>query len=161
MAQLTGSLPRSAERGGGQTIFVSSSILGDIRLWVGPRVEHLLSTWDLTRVHLSPPSHKPWGQATMSLSPAELGVSGAAGSWHSWPRQKCRTRSDAGDEPHVGLYSTGGPDVIRKEAWPLDRTISAVRLWWELEEPEGVPHVSSSAQACNFAGQGIISENKV
>ena len=29
--------------------FVYSSILGDIRLWVGPRIEHLLSTWDLTR----------------------------------------------------------------------------------------------------------------
>ena len=25
-----------------------SSKLGDIRLWVGPRIEHLLSTWDLT-----------------------------------------------------------------------------------------------------------------
>ena len=24
-------------------------ILGDIRLWVGPRIEHLLSAWDLTR----------------------------------------------------------------------------------------------------------------
>jgi len=29
-------------------IFVYSSVLGDIRLWVGPRIEHLLSTWDLT-----------------------------------------------------------------------------------------------------------------
>ena len=29
-------------------IFVYSSILGDIRLWVGPRIEHLLSSWDLT-----------------------------------------------------------------------------------------------------------------
>ena len=27
----------------------------------------------------------------------------------------------------------GGPDVIRKEAWPY-RTISGVRLCWELEE---------------------------
>ena len=32
---------------------------------------------------------------------------------------------------------TGGPDVIRKEAWPLYRTISGVRLCWELEEPKG------------------------
>jgi len=24
-------------------------MLGDIRLWVGPRIEHLLSTWDLIR----------------------------------------------------------------------------------------------------------------
>jgi hypothetical protein len=28
--------------------FVYESILGDIRLWVGPRIEHLLSTLDLT-----------------------------------------------------------------------------------------------------------------
>ena len=33
--------------------------------------------------------------------------------------------------------STGGPDVIRKEAWPCYRTISGVRLCWELEEPKG------------------------
>ena len=30
-------------------IFVYSSILGDIRLWVGPRKEHPLFSWDLTR----------------------------------------------------------------------------------------------------------------
>ena len=30
-------------------IFVYQSILGDIQLWVGPRKEHLLSLWDLTR----------------------------------------------------------------------------------------------------------------
>ena len=30
-------------------VFVYSSILGDIRLWVGPKIEHLLSTWNLTR----------------------------------------------------------------------------------------------------------------
>ena len=29
------------------------------------------------------------------------------------------------------------PDVIRKEAWPFYRTISGVRLCWELEKPEG------------------------
>jgi len=28
-------------------------------------------------------------------------------------------------------------DVIRKEAWPFYRTISGVRLCWELEEPKG------------------------
>jgi len=28
-------------------------------------------------------------------------------------------------------------DVIRKEAWPFYRTISGVRLCWELEEPNG------------------------
>jgi len=27
--------------------------------------------------------------------------------------------------------------VIRKEAWPFYRTISGVRLCWELEEPKG------------------------
>ena len=30
-----------------------------------------------------------------------------------------------------------GPDVIRKEAWWFYRTISGVRLCWELEEPKG------------------------
>jgi len=30
-----------------------------------------------------------------------------------------------------------GPDVIRKEAWSFYRTISGVRLCWELEEPKG------------------------
>ena len=30
-----------------------------------------------------------------------------------------------------------GLDVIRKEAWPFYRTISGVRLCWELEEPKG------------------------
>ena len=32
---------------------------------------------------------------------------------------------------------TGGPDVIRKEAWPFYRTLSGVRLWWELDESKG------------------------
>ena len=31
----------------------------------------------------------------------------------------------------------GESDVIRKEAWPLYRTSSGVRLCWELEEPKG------------------------
>ena len=31
---------------------------------------------------------------------------------------------------------TGGLDVIRKEAWPSYRTISSVRLCWELEQPQ-------------------------
>ena len=35
------------------------------------------------------------------------------------------------------ILCTGGPDVIRKEAWPFYRTISGVRLCWELEEPAG------------------------
>ena len=37
----------------------------------------------------------------------------------------------------LGILCTGGPDVIRKEAWPFYRTISGVRLCWELEEPKG------------------------
>ncbi|KAJ1468968.1 hypothetical protein T484DRAFT_2210833 [Baffinella frigidus] len=36
----------------------------------------------------------------------------------------------------VPLYR-GGLDVIRKEAWPLYRTSSGVRVCWELEEPRG------------------------
>jgi hypothetical protein len=32
---------------------------------------------------------------------------------------------------------TGGPDVIRKKAWPFYRTTSGVRLCWELAGPEG------------------------
>ena len=35
------------------------------------------------------------------------------------------------------LKDLGGADVIRKEAWPLYRTISGVRLCWKLEEPKG------------------------
>jgi len=38
----------------------------------------------------------------------------------------------------------GGLDVIRKEAWPFYRTISGVRLCWELEEPKGPKVVSWS-----------------
>ena len=43
-------------------------------------------------------------------------------------------------EPH-------GLGVIRKEAWPFYRTISAVRLCWEFEEPKGpkgVRHILAS-----------------
>ena len=37
----------------------------------------------------------------------------------------------------AAILCTGGPDVIRKEAWPFHRTSSGVRLSWELEEPKG------------------------
>ena len=40
---------------------------------------------------------------------------------------------------------TGGPGVIRNEAWPLYGTIFGVRLCWELEEPKGLK-VSRSSQ---------------
>ena len=35
----------------------------------------------------------------------------------------------------LAILCTGGPDVIRKEAWPPYRTSSGVRLCWELGEP--------------------------
>ena len=35
------------------------------------------------------------------------------------------------------FHCTGGPDVIRNEAWSFYRTISGVRLCEELEEPKG------------------------
>jgi hypothetical protein len=38
----------------------------------------------------------------------------------------------------LGFGVTGGPDVIQKAAWPFYRTISGVRLCWELEEPVGL-----------------------
>jgi len=38
--------------------------------------------------------------------------------------------------PTAAILCTGGPDVIRKEAWPFYRTISGVRVCWELEEPK-------------------------
>ena len=37
----------------------------------------------------------------------------------------------------AAILCTGGLHVIRKEAWSFYRTISGVRLCWELEEPEG------------------------
>ena len=40
----------------------------------------------------------------------------------------------------------GGPDVIRKEAWPFYRTISGVRLCWELDEPEAPERSQAACQ---------------
>ena len=37
----------------------------------------------------------------------------------------------------AAILCIGGLDVIRKEAWPVYRTSSGVRLCWELEEPKG------------------------
>ena len=37
----------------------------------------------------------------------------------------------------AAILCTGGLDVIQQEAWSLYRTISGVRLCWELEEPKG------------------------
>ena len=39
--------------------------------------------------------------------------------------------------PRSSVGPTGGLDVIRKEAWSFYRTISDVRLCWELEESKG------------------------
>ena len=35
----------------------------------------------------------------------------------------------------AAIFCTGELDVIRNEAWSFYRTISGVRLCWELEEP--------------------------
>jgi hypothetical protein len=45
----------------------------------------------------------------------------------------CKVREDGCGE----VICTWGPDVIQTEAWPFYRTISGVRLCWELEEPDG------------------------
>ena len=47
----------------------------------------------------------------------------------------------------------GGADVIRKEAWPVYRTSSGVRLCWELEQPEGPTgsHSMSLPATCGIA----------
>ena len=35
------------------------------------------------------------------------------------------------------ILFTGGPDVLRKEAWSFYRTSSGVCLYWEVEVPKG------------------------
>ena len=50
---------------------------------------------------------------------------------------------------HVRV-APGGPDVIRKEAWPFYRTISGVRLCWELEEPKGPEGGASRAKSITY-----------
>ena len=42
----------------------------------------------------------------------------------------------------------GWPDGIRKEAWSFCRTISGVRLCWELEEPQGPQARGQALLAC-------------
>ncbi|KAJ1465568.1 hypothetical protein T484DRAFT_1922600, partial [Baffinella frigidus] len=62
-----------------------------------------------------------------------------------WTRGRFTTLRSLGEvvgvereEPSPGERAgTGGLDVIRKEARPLYRTSSGVRLCWELEEPKG------------------------
>jgi len=48
------------------------------------------------------------------------------------------------------VLHTGGPDVIRKEAWPFYRTISGVRPCWELEQPK-----RPEGQVCPLTGYGL------
>ena len=40
-------------------------------------------------------------------------------------------------QPVAAILCPGGADVIQKEAWSFYRTISGVRLCWELKEPKG------------------------
>ena len=53
------------------------------------------------------------------------------------------------------LRRTGGPNVIRKEAWPVYRTISGVRLFWELEGSKG-PQGRRSRPATLFASSNAV-----
>ena len=60
------------------------------------------------------------------------------------------------DYPLAGsaaILCTGGPDVIRNEAWSFYRTSSGVRLCWELEEPKGPkgPEPSKVQAYCPYA----------
>ena len=55
------------------------------------------------------------------------------------------------DYPLAGsaaILCTGGPDVIRKEAWSFYRTSSGVRLCWEFEEPKGPKGVGVWREGC-------------
>jgi len=64
-----------------------------------------------------------------------------------------------GDASSVAILCTGGLDVIRKEAWPLYRTISGVSLCWELEEPKGPkgsPTENALAACCVDAGIRVL-----
>ena len=54
------------------------------------------------------------------------------------PLYLLRTSAVPGLYPKTGTGpETPTPDVIRKEPWPFYRTISGVRLCWELEQPKG------------------------
>jgi len=53
---------------------------------------------------------------------------------------------------------TGGADVIRMEAWSFCRTISGVRLYWELEEPKGPKgHATTQAARCVKQHRTLVS----
>ena len=58
----------------------------------------------------------------------------------------------------AAILCTGGADVIRKEAWPFYRTISGVRLCWELEEPKGPKRRSREQDLLNAFAERIFIE---
>ena len=60
----------------------------------------------------------------------------------------------------LAILCTGGPDVIRKEAWPFYRTISGVGLCWDLEEPKG-PKGAHSTVCWQTCGASTISGSAV
>ena len=88
-------------------------------------------------IFVTPPSFTPSpARLTAALAPAAfpLAAAGAffAGAGAASAEPPCNALC-AG----LAVWCTGGLDVIRKEAWSFYRTISGVRLCWELEEPEG------------------------
>ena len=68
------------------------------------------------------------------------------GSVLAYEDVSCFCSHSTGLPPTDPMPSTGGPDVIRKEAWRFYRTSSGVRLCWELKEPKGPQ--ASGANVC-------------
>jgi len=59
-------------------------------------------------------------------------------AWPSFRALSLELSERIGIETFFDCTLCGGElNVIRKEAWPFYRTISGVRLYWELEEPKG------------------------
>ena len=61
------------------------------------------------------------------------------------------------------ILCTWGLDVIRKEAWSLYRTISGVRLYWELEEPKGPKGfvgARAGSGACANGGRACVTRGR-
>ena len=120
------------------------------------RCNRLTTRWSTT---LSPKVNLPHGINFRALSGANLvtlppGIKGErydephenARMQHGQDRRcNCLYRGHKVYEPQIENCAAGQPrltcvrglDVIRKEAWPFYRTISGVRLCWELEEPKG------------------------
>ena len=90
----------------------------------------------------------------------------------SRPEHSCAngpTRARAGPGSHSAvLHATLPPspiciwglDVIRKEAWSFYRTISGVRLCWELEEPKGPKGHGGRPGGCPGGGETATSNQK-